>query len=117
MNERSAFTARWLKTKGTISPASKPARKRRANCCSCRNGCAKNFQLKEKPPKRSRAPSMPIRKTFFTCYGTCRATMEGSKLQLPLKLRTTGFLLYNTHNCAVMADKFSEIRMDSLTVP
>jgi K+-sensing histidine kinase KdpD len=58
-----------------------------------------------------------IPKTFFTCCGIWRATMHGSRSQPATNLRTIGFLSYNRRNCAVMADKSSEVPTESWTVP
>src|SRR6478752_7231292 len=117
MNEQSVFTARWLTSMRTINPASKRARKPRANSCSSRSKCARSFPVKVKPPKRSRAQSMRTRRTFFTCYGISRATMHGSRSQLAMNLRTIGFRSENPSSCTVMAGNSSKAPTDSLTVP
>ena len=73
--------------------------------------------MKIKLPKRSRAQSMPTRRTFFTCYGIWRATMHGSRSRRAMKLRMIGFRSENPSNCKVMAGNSSEATTDSLTVP
>src|SRR6266480_4106423 len=117
MNERSAFTARWLISMRTISPASKQGRKRRVDCCSFRSECARSFPVKRKRPKKLRGRSMQTPKTFFTCCGIWRATIHGSRSRPAMKLRMIGFRSENRRNCEVMADKSSKAPTDLLSVP
>ena len=98
-------------------PGVEAAKKRRANCCSSRNKCARSFPAKVKLPKKSRAQSTPIRRTFFTCCGIWRATMHESRSRPARKLRMIGFRSDNPSNYAVMARNSSENRTDSLSLP
>src|ERR1043166_3324728 len=117
MSVRWAFTARWLISMRTTSPASKLAKRRQASCCSSRREYVRSFPPKLRQLKRSRAQSMAIRKTFFTYCDIWRATIRESRSRLGMKLQMIGFRSENPSECTVMALNSSEAATDSLPVP
>src|SRR5215470_16091480 len=117
MNELWVFMARWLILMHTINPALKPARRLRPSYWSSRRKCARSFPTKVKRLNRSRAQSMPTRRTFFTCYGIWRAMIHGSRSPQLMKLRMNDFLSEELNNRTIMGDNSSEGSAESLMVP